>query len=233
MKTKLARAARWLALIIAIAAYCLLLWRGPWLLDGRHIRSTNLQPADGVVITGVRTMLVALGAGVIAGIGLYYTSRNHKLAQQQFEHTQDQFKLAERQFYLAQRQFEHTQEQASHDREKDRIAQQMAREAQVTERYVAAIKLLASDKQTERIGGVHSLHRIALDSPRDRGTIFQVLTVFERETGLELQYQKALEAEQINGYNVIEGPLAGRPPSADDMEAAQSVLEQLKEMQSH
>ncbi|MFJ6579281.1 hypothetical protein ACIQMY_25380 [Streptomyces sp. NPDC091368] len=228
MKTKLARAARWLALALAVAGYCLLLWRGPWLIDGAHIRDTQLEPADGVVITGVRTMLVALGAGVIAGLGLYYTSRNHKLAQEQFKHTQKQFELSQAQFYLAQDQFRLAQNQASRDREKDRIAQEMTREAQVTERYVAAIKLLASDSQTERIGGVHSLHRIALDSPRDRNTIIQVLAVFHRESAAELQHQKALADERINGVNIIEGPLGPRLPSADDMEAAQYVLDALK-----
>ncbi len=173
-------------------------------------------------------MLVALGAGVIAGIGLYYTSRNHKLAQEQFKHTQQQFELSQAQFYLAQDQFRHAQSQASHDRKKDRIAQEMTREAQVTERYVAAIKLLASDKQTERLGAVHSLHRIALDSPRDRNTIIQVLTVFEREVRLEIDYRKALEAERNQGYNVIEGPIGDRRPSLDDMEAAQYVVDRLK-----
>ncbi|MEK9520044.1 hypothetical protein MIU24_11625 [Streptomyces venezuelae] len=227
MKTNLARAAQWLALALAVAAYCLLLWRGPWLLDGAHIRDTQLEPADGVVITGVRTMLVALGAGVIAGVGLYYTSRNHKLAQEQFKHTQQQFELSQAQFRLAQDQFRHTQQQTSRDREKDRVAQEMTREGQVTERYVAAIKLLASDKQTERIGGIHSLYRIALDSSRDRETIAEVLTVFHRESAAELQYQQALAAERIQGVNIIEGPLGPRLPSDDDMEAAQYVLNRL------
>ncbi|MGW0032092.1 hypothetical protein ACWDXD_19980 [Streptomyces sp. NPDC003314] len=227
MKTKLAWAARWLTLALAVIGYSLLLWRGPWLLDGAHIRSSDLQPADGVVITGVRTMLVALGAGVIAGIGLYYTSRNHKLAQEQFKHTQQQFELSQAQFYLAQEQFRHVRDQASRDREKDRIAQDMTREAQVTERYVAAIKLLASDKQTERIGGIHSLYRIALDSSRDRETIAEVLTAFHRESAAELQYQQALEAERIQGADIAEGPLGPRLPSADDMEAAQYVINRL------
>ncbi|MFF0277483.1 hypothetical protein [Streptomyces sp. NPDC004330] len=227
MKTKLARAARWLALALAVAGYCLLLWRGPWLLDGAHIRDTQLEPADGVVITGVRTMLVALGAGAIAGIGLYYTSRNHKLAQKQFEQTQAQFGLAQQQFGLAQRQFKHAEDQAAHDRDKDRKAEQMAREAQVTDRYVAAIKLLASDKQTERVGGIHSLHRIALDSSRDRETIAAVLAVFLSESTAELNYQKALADERMHGVNIIEGALGPRLPSADDIEAAQYVLNRL------
>ncbi len=51
---------------LVIVGYALLLWRGPWWIDGAHLRTRNLQPADGVVITGVRTALVALGAGAVA-----------------------------------------------------------------------------------------------------------------------------------------------------------------------
>ncbi|MFJ4320573.1 pentapeptide repeat-containing protein [Streptomyces lavendulae] len=62
-------------LALGVAGFALLLWRGPWLIDGGHLRPTNLQPADAVVITGVRTALVALGAGAVAAAGLYYTHR--------------------------------------------------------------------------------------------------------------------------------------------------------------
>lgn len=58
---------------MAATGYGLLLWKGPWWFDGSPIRSGNLQPADGVVITGLRTTLVALGAAVVAGSGPMYT----------------------------------------------------------------------------------------------------------------------------------------------------------------
>lgn len=73
MKPWLKRAALVAALALAVIGYALLLWRGPWWIDGDHLRTRNLQPADGVVVTGVRTALVALGAGAIAALGLYYT----------------------------------------------------------------------------------------------------------------------------------------------------------------
>ncbi|MEV0484002.1 hypothetical protein AB0I69_25750 [Streptomyces sp. NPDC050508] len=57
------------ALVLAVVGYALLLWRGPWWIDGAHLRTRNLEPADGVVITGFRTALVALGAGALAGAG--------------------------------------------------------------------------------------------------------------------------------------------------------------------
>lgn len=79
MKPWLKRVALVGALTLAVFAYTLLLWRGPWWIDGDHLRTRDLQPADGVVITGVRTALVALGAGGIAALGLYYT---HQTLQQ-------------------------------------------------------------------------------------------------------------------------------------------------------
>lgn len=56
-----------------MAAIFLLLWKGPWIFDGSHLRQKNLQPADGVVITGFRTMVVAILASAFAGLGLVYT----------------------------------------------------------------------------------------------------------------------------------------------------------------
>ncbi|WP_405409740.1 pentapeptide repeat-containing protein [Streptomyces decoyicus] len=152
---------------VLVIGYALLLWRGPWWLDGAHLRERGLQPADGVVITGFRTTLVALGAGAVAALGLWYTHRNHKLAQRQFEQTQEQFKL--------------TQEQFAHTQKKDRDQASLTREGQVTERYVEAIKLLASDRIAERLGGIYSLERIMNDSNRDKGTIVEVLAAFIRE----------------------------------------------------
>lgn len=67
-----------LASAAAVIVYAALLWRGPWWIDGAHLRTSNLEPADGVVITGFRTTLVALGAGAIATMGLYYTHRAHQ-----------------------------------------------------------------------------------------------------------------------------------------------------------
>ncbi|MFE5089437.1 pentapeptide repeat-containing protein [Streptomyces sp. NPDC056638] len=89
MKPWLKRAALTAALALAVIVYALLLWRGPWWIDGDHLRTHDLQPADGVVITGVRTALVALGAGAIAALGLYYT---HHTLQQTRKRDDDQAK---------------------------------------------------------------------------------------------------------------------------------------------
>ncbi|WP_274558597.1 pentapeptide repeat-containing protein [Streptomyces spiramyceticus] len=79
---KLLKRAALPALVLAAVGYGLLLWQGPWWIDGAHLRSRDLQPADGMVITGIRTTLVAVGAGVLAAVGLYYTHRT-------FQHTRD------------------------------------------------------------------------------------------------------------------------------------------------
>ncbi|MFF7414852.1 pentapeptide repeat-containing protein [Streptomyces lydicus] len=146
-------------IVLAVVGYALLLWRGPWWLDGGHIRERDLQPADGVVITGVRTALVALGAGIVAGIGLWYTHRSHRHAEKLYQHSREQFE---------------------HARDKDREQAELTREGQVTDRYVEAIKLLGSDNLPERLGGIYSLQRIMDDSEKDHTTVVNVLTAYIR-----------------------------------------------------
>lgn len=145
--------------VVAAIGYILLLWRGPWWIDGAHLRARNLQPADGVVITGFRTMLVAVGAGAVAVLGLYYTHRTHQHAEKLYAHSQEQF---------------------DHSREKDREQVELTREGQVTGRYVEAIKLLGSSNLYERLGGIYSLERIMNDSDKDHRTVVEVLSAFIR-----------------------------------------------------
>ncbi|WP_328977226.1 pentapeptide repeat-containing protein [Streptomyces canus] len=149
-----------------IFGYLLLLWRGPWWLDGSHLRNKDLQPADGVVITGFRTMLVAIGAGAVAAAGLIYTHRSHKQTERMFLHT----------------------------REKDREQAELTREGQVTDRYIDAIKLLGSEKMTERLGGIYSLERIMKDSERDHSTIVEVLASFIRQRASISEGLKEIDA---------------------------------------
>ncbi|MFF5519067.1 pentapeptide repeat-containing protein [Streptomyces coeruleorubidus] len=153
MKPKTRRVVVAAALGLVVVGYALLLWKGAWWIDGAHLRTKNLQPADGVVITGFRTMLVALGAGAVAALGLYYTHKGHKQTEALFEHT----------------------------REKDREQAELTREGQVTERYVEAIKLLSSDNLTQRLGGIYALERIMRDSEKDHATVVAVLAAFVRQ----------------------------------------------------
>ncbi|MET9899631.1 pentapeptide repeat-containing protein [Streptomyces sp. NPDC006446] len=68
-----------------------------------------------------------------------------------------------------------------HTRERDREQAELLREGQVTDRYVEAIKLLASDRTVERLGGIYSLERIMRDSPKDHLTVVEVLAAFIRD----------------------------------------------------
>ncbi|MEU8990454.1 pentapeptide repeat-containing protein [Streptomyces sp. NPDC048558] len=129
-----------------------LIW-GPWLFEGKHVRDDTLAPSAGIIVTGLCTMLVALGAGAVAALGLHYTHKSHKQTEALFEHT----------------------------REKDREQAELTREGQVTERYVEAIKLLASGHLTERLGAIYALERIMRDSEKDHATVVEVLAAFVRQ----------------------------------------------------
>jgi uncharacterized protein YjbI with pentapeptide repeats len=52
---------------------------------------------------------------------------------------------------------------------------------QLTDRYAKAIALLASEKLTERIGGVYALEHLVIESERDHDTVIEVLAAFIRE----------------------------------------------------
>ncbi|MGI5482999.1 pentapeptide repeat-containing protein [Streptomyces lavendofoliae] len=221
MPKKLRRILGPLGVTVAIICYAMLLWRGPWLLDGAHIRHRNLQPADGVVITGFRTVLIAFGAAIIAGVGLHYTHRSHRLSQSQFEQSQRQFReqhaQTSEQLRLTQQQLKLTHEQFAVTRKKDREQNEIAREGQVTGRYVEAIKLLGSSMLTERLGGIYSLERIMRDSERDHATVIAVLAAFIR-----------MAASPLGGWVDREAHSSSHPINpprlSEDIQAALSVL---------
>ncbi|MER7201918.1 MULTISPECIES: pentapeptide repeat-containing protein [unclassified Streptomyces] len=145
----------WTAGIVGTAAFVVLLIWGPWWIEGHHLRDDKgqLVSSAGIIVTGFRTMLIAIVAGAVAAAGLWYTHKSHQQTEKLFEHT----------------------------RAKDREQAELTREGQVTDRYVDAIKLLASDKLHERLGGIYSLERIMQDSEKDRGTVTEVLAAFVRD----------------------------------------------------
>ncbi|MFE9395708.1 pentapeptide repeat-containing protein [Streptomyces flavidovirens] len=145
MMAHLRRTVPWIASAAGIVVFVILIWQGPWWADRAHL-GKDLGPGAGAVVTGFRTTIVAIGAGVIASLGLYYTDRNLR-----------------------------------HTREKDREQTELTREGQVTERYVSAVKLLASSNVTERLGGIYSLERIMHDSYKDQFTVIKVLSAFLRQ----------------------------------------------------
>lgn len=144
----------WALATAGIAVFLVSLIWGPWWIEGHHLRDDRgeLISSAGIIITGFRTTLIAIVAGVFTGLGLRYTHKSHQQTERLFEHT----------------------------RAKDREQVRLTREGQVTDRYVEAIKLLASDRLHERLGGIYSLERIMRDSERDHRTIVEVLSAFIR-----------------------------------------------------
>lgn len=189
----------WGAALAGAVGFFLLLVHGPWWFEGGQLRRTNLQPADGLIITGFRTTLVALAAGAIAALALYYTHRNHKLAQRQYQQTQEQFE---------------------HIREKDQQEAALTREGQVTERYVGAVKLLASDELTERLGGIYALERIMRDSEKDHATVVEVLAAFVRQHAPALMSRERAADDEEDAEVREDSP---RSP-AEDVQAVLTVL---------
>jgi uncharacterized protein YjbI with pentapeptide repeats len=167
----------------AVVFFAVFLWLVgwlPWVVEGEHAHDKSLHSSAGILITGFRTAILAVLAGVIALGTLYLSYKNHRVSQEQLRETQKQFNLA-------QEQFKHTQE-------KDREQAELTREGQVTERYVEAIKLLSSENLTQRLGGIYSLQRIMSDSEKDKGTVTEVLAAFIRQTSEAQKVGKGREA---------------------------------------
>ncbi|MER5935214.1 pentapeptide repeat-containing protein [Streptomyces sp. NPDC002054] len=196
----------WALAAAGTAAFLAALIWGPWWIEGHHLRDDRgeLVSSAGIIITGFRTMLIAIVAGIFTGLGLRYTHKSHQQTEKLFEHT----------------------------REKDREQAELTREGQVTDRYVEAIKLLASDKLHERLGGIYSLERIMKDSERDHRTIVEVLSAFIR-TKLAEDARPKKKDKKNSEKRPYKYPLADElfiPPRDDlrqlpeDIRAALSVL---------
>ncbi|MFE4660770.1 pentapeptide repeat-containing protein [Streptomyces hydrogenans] len=165
-----------LAIIAALAAVVFLAWmlvKGPWRFDGAHLdRLTKDDAPKAVLVTGFRTAVVSFGLASVAVLGAYLTWRNLQVTRATLEQTQER---DANQHALSEKNLEHT-------RVMDREKQDLAREGQVTERYVKAVGLLASESNTSQLGGIYALERIMLDSPKDALTIIQLLSGAIRES---------------------------------------------------
>ncbi|MGW4984800.1 pentapeptide repeat-containing protein [Streptomyces mirabilis] len=103
---------------------------------------------------------------------------------------------------------------------KDREQAGLTREGQVTGRYVEAVKLLASDKLHERLGGIYALERIMTDSDRDHRTIVEVLSAFTRtKLQEEENWRKEAEAQGRQARDGTKLRVLG-----EDVKAALTVL---------
>ncbi|PLW74154.1 hypothetical protein C0036_03450 [Streptomyces sp. DJ] len=75
-----------------------------------------------------------------------------------------------------ERSVNQVQEELSISREELRAT----REGQITDRYTAAVENLGDDSLDVRLGGIYALKRIMQDSPRDQGTVVDVLAAYVR-----------------------------------------------------
>ncbi|MEV0523479.1 pentapeptide repeat-containing protein [Streptomyces sp. NPDC050439] len=173
---------------LGAAAFIVLLVWGPWWIEGHRLKEGGkLVASAGIIVTGFRTMLIAIVAGAVAAAGLYYTREKHRLERVQFQHAQDQFAESQKQFETTLRETQQREEQQT----------RLTREGQVTGRYVEAIKLLSSEDATQRLGGIYSLERIMRDSEDDHDTVITVLGAFIRQhAGLGLGTPRPDEAVQ-------------------------------------
>lgn len=72
----------------------------------------------------------------------------------------------------------------------------LSQRGQLTDRYTRAIGLLASDKLTERIGGVYALEHLMIESEREHETVVEVLAAFVRDqTPLPVSVEIPSDAE--------------------------------------
>jgi hypothetical protein len=189
------RTSKWVLCGLGVAAlvgYGLLLWHGPWWVDGSHLRRKNLEPADGIVITGFRTACIALGAGALAALGLFYTHKSHQQTEKLFMHTL----------------------------RKDSEDAALILEGQSTQRFVEAMKLLSSRRLTGRLGGIYSLERIMRDSERNHAAIVAVLAAFIRDQSPNLvpEGEPAVEQDEAHPAEDVQAALsvlAKRPVRAE------------------
>src|SRR5262249_18033436 len=104
----------------------------------------------------------------------------------------------------------------------------LSRRGQLTDRYAKAITQLASEKLTERLGGIYALEHLMAESSRDHNTVVEVLAAFVRETTSSTLVSSATRAQaDADTKRAAAGPTedrrANRRP-ATDVQAALTVL---------
>ncbi|MGW9131405.1 pentapeptide repeat-containing protein [Streptomyces sp. NPDC055681] len=82
------RARRWgTVALVAVGVLALLaglpwlVWRGPYVLDGKYLDRSELAKGSAALVTGLRTAIVACVAALGAGIALLYTARTYRLTR--------------------------------------------------------------------------------------------------------------------------------------------------------
>ncbi|MFM9582671.1 hypothetical protein [Streptomyces caniscabiei] len=70
-----------IALAVTALGAVLLVWRGPWWLDGKYLSDKELRAGSSALVTGFRTSVVQLFAVFGAGVALLFTAFNYRLTQ--------------------------------------------------------------------------------------------------------------------------------------------------------
>ncbi|MFE6188749.1 pentapeptide repeat-containing protein [Streptomyces sp. NPDC056465] len=192
-------AARITLIAFGLLGFVVAIWRLPWWLDEGHLAAAT--PGSAAVVTGMRTAIVAVGAGIIASLGLYYTDRNLKHSREVLEHSQ---KSSTEQAELTRASLTATERAAQKQAE-------LSAEQQVNDRYVKAIELLSSERPTSRLGGLYALERIMRDSSKDHDTVVKVLAAFVRQFAIKS------DNSSETGSN-----FPNRPPA--DIQAAMTII---------
>ncbi|MFJ4884606.1 pentapeptide repeat-containing protein [Streptomyces sp. NPDC088731] len=65
----------------ALIGSLMMLWRGPWWLDGAYLSDKGLREGSAALVTGFRTALVQTLAALGASLALVYTARNFRLTR--------------------------------------------------------------------------------------------------------------------------------------------------------
>lgn len=159
-----------LACCLVVAATSVLLF-GPLtdmiaLHDVANVASADRPKELRIARDAARGRIIQVILGILGVGGFVYTARNFTLARQQSE--------------LNRRTLELATLQAHEQMETTRRSLTQNESAQMTDRFMRAIDQLGSEAADIRLGGIHSLERIAQDSPRDHPAVMEALTAFVR-----------------------------------------------------
>ncbi|WP_433288387.1 pentapeptide repeat-containing protein [Micromonospora sp. CA-244673] len=99
----------------------------------------------------------------------------------------------------------------------------LSRRGQFTDRYMKAIGQLASDKLTERLGGIYALEHLMAESDRDHNTVVEVLAAFVRERTRPASAPSATTGP-IGAEHAMSVHTAGLLVQPTDVQAALTVL---------
>jgi uncharacterized protein YjbI with pentapeptide repeats len=102
----------------------------------------------------------------------------------------------------------------------------LSRRGQLTDRYTKAITQLASDKLTERLGGIYALEHLMAESARDHSTVVEVLAAFIRENAppIDNGFVDPRSIESVEEFAKIPAKKPPPPNPATDVQAALTVL---------